>query len=348
MKERQEQTTFFFNYTTLVFLFIAICCSGSVLAQRGSSVDDLHDLPGIQMPPGEAFNYYSQSALFFTDDPDLVLWGDRKGMRLYNLSKKEVVSEKFKGMRVTALEVNPYRNTEALAGTYDGKFWKVIYNEEKLELEVEEIDFWGTSPIDIIRRFIYHPTDENRIVACTYTTVYFSMDGGITWDMVNPLVIPWEFYSPIVIVVQDPDSIDTLLISGTQSQRFRCGWTDRKLVSVPQVAVPHGYKVFAKGESYVLIGDNAKILSLNFLSFRSFDVEVHPEDSKKFYMAGMGKSIICVERTKERYTLRFMNARLNITYSVDVCNNAPDSIVVTAPSGLFLSTDGGENWEKAS
>jgi hypothetical protein len=293
--------------------------------------------PGI---PSQGNDYIPQFARFVTENPSLIVFGGKNGLILYDIDAKSTLMTVLKGERITALYVNPGDLSKGFATTGNGGVYSFTVENSQLKIDpVESFKDFG-----LIRNFHFNRESPNMVLATDGKQIFTSSDGGLTWDMTTSLVI----HDPKQVITTIIDSFGypgNYLISTTHKGRYTGKWGGNTLVSIPETATPHGYRMEHRSVNFISVGKHGDFFNFNHLQIQLLDaVVLSPTNSPVLYGAGIGKSPIKYSRKGKRIFIEFLNPRLNLTYSIDVFHKDTARILVTADRGVFLTVNGGEDW----
>ena len=282
-------------------------------------------------------------ARFFTESGDRILRGDKDGIKLINMEDGSTLSEVLSGSFIKALNVEPMNRSEAFTSTSQGEVYRITIQEGNLKADL--INLQQASVGQPIIQFLYNPKTRGQLVAMDANNIYVSPDNGNTWKTKKvSLKDPKHLFRFIMPSIKYDD---LFLISTTQDGRYLCSWDDDKIREVPELAIPHGHRVRSDGKEFVLQGKNAQIFGFMHLGLEVFDaIIIRHKGTTSVYAAGVGHSPI-EWRKKKRYIYIYeLNPRLTSTFSVDAIGNEIPQVLLTAPDGMYLSSNGGKDWRK--
>jgi hypothetical protein len=292
--------------------------------------------------PGE-FSSDRKLAKFYSDEPQLILKSGEKGLALYNIEQKKVVSEIFKETKVTAMAVFPDNHNQALIATSDGKLWSVEYKAGVLTpVQIMGID---DAQIGLISGILINSKKPDYIALTDTKSIYMSKDRGKTWNTKTPIKIDNEQHRIIRLIMQDPYFELNFLVITLHEGRYQGTWETGELKEFPEKAIPHGYVVSRTGVSFIPIGENSKIFGVAHYGIEIEDLVVDPLSNKLIYLAGMGKSPVKLELEDNRINVIYMNTRVILTHSIDVNPKNTMQIITGSPQGIQFSSDGGTTWD---
>jgi hypothetical protein len=289
---------------------------------------------------GAALN--KQMVKFFTDSPNCVLRSKNKGIQLFDLETKAVLSDGLLELGITAMAVDPSDVNLAFVATSDGKIWKVSAKNQKLR--AEELKSFTKQTGGAISQIIFKMANVKSILVSDSQSIYLSKDGGAAWDLKNPIRIEKEGSKFMRLLIQDPFFKDKFLVEMQDGSRFQGDWNTGKIVLKEEKAIPHGYGVTKDGFYFTPLGENAEIFSFVNFEIRISDFVINPSVPNQFFIAGLGRSPLKIDLADNRYAITYLNLRLFMTTSIDVSKTNPLNIVIGTPNGISFSKDGGQNW----
>jgi len=314
-----------------ILIFALPCITFGQFASGSSTA------PGI---PSRGNDYIPQYARFVSDNPNLIVWGGKDGLALYDIGAKSQVMTVLEKERVTALNVNPGDLSKGLVATGNGSVYSFSVENSQLAISpVESFDDAG-----LIRNFHFNRQSPNMVLATDGKTIFTSSDGGLTWDLNTPLIIP-DPNQIITAIIDNFGYPGNYLISTTQKGRYMGKWGGNSLLAIPETSTPHGYCMESHGVNFISIGKYADFFTFNHLQLQLLDaVILNAADSPVLYGAGIGKSPIKYIKKGKRIFIEYINPRLNLTYSIDVFPKDTARILVAADRGVYLTVNGGEDW----
>ena len=320
---------------TMSFLFSIFL---SIITQSGLAQMSPGSIPLPNMQTVEPTQVHI--ARYFSVDGNVILWGNKEGLRLYDVSKKTVLDYVLNGQQVKAIAVSRSNYKSAIVSTSNGQVFLVSQQDAKLNMQkIEDLSKEG---VGVIRGALFHPKTPSKVVAVDDKRIYRSIDGGLTWDIQDALQIARKEHHNRFIMpsLMEPDSF---LLSTTDHGRYIVSWEHWRYREIPEKTVPHGYTVKKNGRSYLLIGENSKYLNFKYLDLHITDAIIVGSD---VYATGIGKSPVKrAFNSKNRVIdVIYLNQRLSLTFSVDVHLNNTSLMMITSPEGLHVSISGGQKW----
>jgi hypothetical protein len=277
-----------------------------------------------QIPPASTRSTQDLSsprlAYFFGGDSHRIIRTMESGLQVYDTEKKQMIAEAKDLKKVTALRVFP-ASSDALAATDDGKSWLVSFDGTELNSVI--ISDLSSGKIGAIKSFLINQKDPNLVLASDSFAIYRSKDRGKKWDVANPITISNPEYHVINLLIQDPKVADNFIVGTIAKGRFLGNWNGNELKFVEEKAIPHGYGVYKEGITFIPLGDNAEIFGFHNYQIDILDMAADPSNANILYLAGMGISPLRLSLEGSRITTRYLNARINLSYSIDVNRSDP-------------------------
>ncbi|HPQ38831.1 MAG TPA: hypothetical protein PLV45_00530 [bacterium] len=295
---------------------------------------------GNQIPLPVIFELDPTYAQFVSSN--LCVRGDKHGISLVNLDTGEQLQQLLPDQSISVLKRNPHRFGEVLAGTWDGRLFRLVLKDN--ELELSEFDEIAHSEIMIPHQIMFHPEKTDRLILADYRHLFLCTvkEGKIHID--NTLT-PGDPDVMIALVFPDNRSADWFIVSAPQEKRYRGNWDTGKLVDITGKMLEYGYTVGKSGTSFLPRGDFDQYLYINYMSARPTSIIRHPSRPMTYYASTIGTAPLKISvDSRNFYTLEFLASNRMLTFSVDVVPTDTDRLLITTNKTVQFSTDAGATW----
>ncbi len=229
---------------------------------------------------------------FFTAEDNRVLRATESGVFVYEIPSLKMLASDLTEEQFISLDIHPDNPAIAFTSTDSGKVFKLTFLADELKSML--VPQLSNSPVGLIKDFIFKEDNSEIIVAADERNLYWSMDGGTSWDLEGAVELGETINHRIATLTHIPNSTDTFLVSTSAFGRYSVNWISREIEFHPDNSLPHGYKIHTDGFSYISIGDGSDYLNVKDLEIYPLEIILFDGETAVYYVAGLGKSPLLV------------------------------------------------------
>lgn len=310
---------------------VAIMCATSALAQVFNDSTFPFQSPFVHRP------VYAQFL-----DSAYVLKGAPEGVSLISVEKNQVVFSCLKDVGISAVMTNPHNTQEALIATDSGDVFHCKLNGDSLDLQ--KIDLIASTGLNRVKTILFHQVRSNKVLMADESRIaIFNIEKNeLKTERVVTLGKDDEF---IRFAFPDNLSTDWYLVATTFGGRYRGNWETGELLSIPERALEHGFRVIKGGLRYFARGEFQDHLKIEVIGAHPTFMIQHPTDPQTYFAATIGKSPIKMSYDDQNYyNITYLSDNKILTFSIDVDRSNPDRMIFSTTRSVFFSDDQGLTW----